>query len=368
MFQLVESIIASIDRPSGRRGALLACLALAAAAAAPARAHSAASRLAEGVHVIAHEPAPNGFPQGNTTVIIGEREVVVVDTGYWPPTARDDIALIRTWTDRPVRYLVNTHWHHDHCFANAAYVDSFPEIGIIVHEETRKDMDLFVPTSAPRLRDGIAALERRLASRKDDSGAALTAEDREGYRRAISGRQAVVREFEDTAYRPPTVTFSDAITLDIGEREVQIRFLGRGNTAGDAVVWLPEEKILVTGDLLVHPLPYCYDGYPAEWTATLRRLAALEAAIIVPGHGEVQRDDAYLRAVADLLASAVAQMNARLSKVGPAEFRAFEDVEGSVDLSSFRSRFAGEDADLGEQFDRTAALLVKLVFKEAALR
>lgn len=68
-------------------------------------------KIAEGVYTIRHKDAPDTFPQGNTTVIIGDREVLVVDSCYLPSSAREDIAQIRQWTNKPVRYLVNTHWH-----------------------------------------------------------------------------------------------------------------------------------------------------------------------------------------------------------------------------------------------------------------
>ena len=72
------------------------------------------TKLADGIYTIRHKDAPDTFPQGNTTVIIGDREVLVVDSCYLPSSAREDIADIRTWTNKPVRYLVNTHWHFDH--------------------------------------------------------------------------------------------------------------------------------------------------------------------------------------------------------------------------------------------------------------
>ncbi len=82
--------------------------------------------------------------------------------------------------------------------------------------------------------------------------------------------------------------------IDVGNREVQIKFLGRGNTAGDAVVYLPKEKIVVAGDLIVYPIPYIYDGYPTEWIQTLQNLAQLDADSIVPGHGPILHDKTYV--------------------------------------------------------------------------
>ena len=95
-------------------------------------------------------------------------------------------------------------------------------------------------------------------------------------------------------FQSATLTFDHDFTVDVGNREVQVKFMGRGNTAGDAVVYLPKEKIVVAGDLVVYPIPYIYDGYPTEWIQTLQNLAQLDADSIVPGHGPILHDKAYI--------------------------------------------------------------------------
>jgi glyoxylase-like metal-dependent hydrolase (beta-lactamase superfamily II) len=99
------------------------------------------AKLAEGVNEIQHKSIPAG-DSGNTTVIIGDREVFVVDSGYFPSVAREDIAQIRQWTNKPVAYVLNTHFHNDHNNGNRTYVDAFPSVAIVAQEETKKDMDL----------------------------------------------------------------------------------------------------------------------------------------------------------------------------------------------------------------------------------
>src|SRR3954471_9328790 len=89
------------------------------------------TKLAEGVYEIRHPDAPDTFPQGNTTVIIGDRDVLVVDSCLLPSSAREDIAQIRKWTDKPVSYVVNTHWHFDHTLGNATYREAFPRAEFI---------------------------------------------------------------------------------------------------------------------------------------------------------------------------------------------------------------------------------------------
>lgn len=331
-------------------------------------AQSTSIKIADNIYVIRHQPAPNGFPQGNTTVIIGEREVFVVDPGYWPSTARDDIRQIRAWTNKPVRYVLSTHWHHDHCFNNSVYADSFPTVGIIAHEETKADMDLYVGTALARIVDGINTSKTQLQSGKDNSGNVLSKDDRTAIEQSIVQREIVVNEWKPLTYRSPNITFTQDINFDIGGCEVYVRYFGRGNTTGDAVVYLPKEKIVITGDLLVHPMPYTYDGYPSEWVKTLKRIENLDAETIIPGHGEIFHDKKYLVLVTNWMKSAIDQMNTRLKVVGPAEFRTFEEVKDHVDLSEFRQAFAGDDKNLNDRFDQASALLIKLVFKEAALR
>jgi glyoxylase-like metal-dependent hydrolase (beta-lactamase superfamily II) len=98
------------------------------------------TEVARGVYVIRHKDAPNGIPNGNTEVIIGDREVLVVVSCYLASEARQDIAQIRKWTDNPVRYLVNTHWHNDHTMGNGTYADASTNLSIIAHTETRTMM------------------------------------------------------------------------------------------------------------------------------------------------------------------------------------------------------------------------------------
>ncbi len=326
------------------------------------------TKLADGVYAIQHKSLSDGNVNGNTTVIIGDREVFVVDSCYLPSMAREDIAQIRQWTDKPVGYLLNTHFHNDHNNGNKTYLDAFPSLAIVAQEETKKDMDLIQPGNIERdpktagrddccMEAGKAAEWPSADRRREKTGPGASA--RPGKRG--SGIQTMV-------YQPPTLTFTDKLDIDIGNREVQVKHLGRGNTPGDAIVYLPKEKILIAGDLLVYPIPYTYDGYPAEWVQTLKNMAQLDAETIVPGHGPVLHGKAYLYLVTDLMQSAVEQVRARIRQIGHPGFHSLDDVKGSVDLTPFRQKFAGDDKDLQAEFDDMAAHLVKIVFNEAALR
>src|SRR5437868_11776013 len=108
------------------------------------------TKLAEGIYEIRHPDAPDTFPQGNTTVIIGDRGIFVVDSCLLPSSAREDIAQIKKWTDKPVMFLLNTHWHFDHTLGNATYAAAFPGIQTIAQANTRKAIAEFNPGAVER--------------------------------------------------------------------------------------------------------------------------------------------------------------------------------------------------------------------------
>ena len=362
--------MASFHDPGPRRSLLLLVVAWLVAAATlwGDTNERRVTKLADGVYAIEHKYLYDGSSSGNTTVIIGEREVFVVDSCYRPSSAQEDIAEIRKWTNKPVGYLLNTHFHNDHNNGNKTYLDAFPSLAIIAQEETKKDMDLIQPGNVER---GPKEIEEFIAAYKQGKGQdghTLSEDEKKLYQQIIPNLATLLAEFKTMVYQPPTLTFTDKIDIDLGNREVQVLHLGRGNTPGDALVYLPKEKIIVAGDLLVHPIPFTYDGYPAEWVETLHKMAQLDATVIVPGHGSVLHDKTYLYLVADLMQSAVEQLRARIRQIGNPTGHTLDEVKGSVDLTPFRQKFAGDDKDLQGQFDDMAGQLVKITFSEAAQR
>jgi glyoxylase-like metal-dependent hydrolase (beta-lactamase superfamily II) len=330
----------------------------------PSHAASSATRartveeIAPGVHLIRHPDAPDEFPQSNTTVVIGTRGVLVVDSCYLPSAAREDIAEIRRWTDLPVRYVVNTHWHYDHQMGNAAYRDAFPGVTVLAHAETAAQIAGYDPGWFERFPDRARQFQKLLDDGKDGNGRALSDNDKKTYRAALAGLAPVGKEYAELAGRvadlTPDATFAQELRLDLGGRVAEVRFLGRGNTAGDAVVFLPKERILAAGDLVVHPVPYLGGGFPSEFARTLGRVVELDPLLIVPGHGELLRGTAYPRMIAEFLAAVNAQVSAAVYRLGNGS-RNLDDiqkaVESSLDVAAWRQRFAGDDPDSRDTFD-----------------
>ena len=330
------------------------------------------TELVDGVYTIRHKDAPDTFPQGNTTVIIGEREVLIVDSCYLPSSAKEDIAQIRQWTTKPVRFLLNTHWHYDHTMGNAAYRDAFPGLIVLAQAETRNQIAGYNPQWFERFPNRAVGFQKMIDSGKDANGKTLTTAEIQELKTAAAGIQPVWTEFQPLAARlpelTPDVTFEGEMTIDLGGREVQLMHLGRGNTRGDAVVYLSKEKILIAGDLLDHPVPYFFGGYPEEQIATLQRMSQLEVQAIVPGHGDVLHDKVYLQQEIDFISAVVARVKEAVFRLGsgPDNFNAVrEHVSKNLNVDGLRDQFAGDDKDNRDFFNDTFDGLIRAAYTES---
>jgi cyclase len=316
------------------------------------------TKLAEGIYAIQHKNAPDHFPQGNTVVIIGATGAVVVDSCYLPSSAREDIAQIRQWTDKPVRYLLNTHWHNDHNQGNAAYAAAFPALTIIAQTETAKLMALRVPFYLSQYPHRMEIFQQEIDSGKDTGGTPLTASEIEDLKNAVAGgkaaSEAVSAEFRDLRVKAPDLTFDHELDIDLGHRDVQLKYLGRGNTVGDAIAYLPTEKILIAGDLVDSPVPYLGGGFPVEQVATLKKMAELDFETLVPGHGGVLKGKAFVQQEIELIEAVIAAMNQQIGHTTNPQ-KSFDEikkaVERNVDMSAWMQKFAGDDPNERDFFE-----------------
>lgn len=325
------------------------------------------TKLADGVYEIRHPDAPDTFPQSNTTVIIGDEAVLVVDSCLLPSAAREDVAQIRQWTDKPVTWLLNTHWHFDHTLGNATYQAAFPGLQIVATRPTQRTIADYNPGVVTRYPSRAERFRKILETGKGPDGRPLSEGDRKDYERSLAGLAPVVAEFRNAVQVAPNVAFDRELAIDLGNRLVELRFLGRGNTAGDAIAYLPKEKILITGDLLVHPVPYLFGGFPVDHPKTLRAMAALDAQTIVPGHGEILRDKQYIFQVAEFLEAVDAAMQKEVDAG-----RTLEEVQDafpkSFDVKTWRARFAGTSLEEAEAFDSSFDGVVKGAYTQIRMR
>jgi glyoxylase-like metal-dependent hydrolase (beta-lactamase superfamily II) len=182
--------------------------------------------------------------------------------------------------------------------------------------------------------------------------------------KTVEGRSRVLAELEKSRLQLPTLTFDSELSVDLGNRIVEIRHPGEADTRGDAVAYLPKEQILVTGDIVVAPVPYFFAGYPESRASSMRRLLQLEIKTIVPGHGDVLQGKAYMRDVAEMIETIVGQVNAAVVRIGSLSAR-LEDVRPQIDVAEYRRRFAGDNPNNQEYFDESIDGLIKDAFYQA---
>ncbi len=197
----------------------------------------------------------------NTGVIIGDDAVMVIDTQATPVMAQDVIRRIREVTDKPIKYVVMSHYHAVRVLGASAYQAQH----IIASQDTR---DLIVERGAQDMKSEIERFPRLFRAVETIPGLTW-----------------------------PTITFKGEMTLWLGSLEVRLMQVGRGHTKGDTIAWLPQQKILFSGDLVeFDATPYAGDAYFSDWPQTLDNLAAMQPSALVPGRGAALTTPAMVQA------------------------------------------------------------------------
>lgn len=282
-------------------------------------------KVAEGVYYA------TGGVGGNNTVIVNDNDVMLVDDGTTPATARALVQDIRLLTDKPIRYVVNTHFHYDHTNGNSVFP---PEVQIIAHEYVRTAItpdvlqrEPYKTSQGTRVPALIESLKKQIAEEKSpERKAALSKE--------LADTQTFLQQLQEIRPTPPTVTYSSKLVFHKRAREIQLLFLGRGHTGGDTVVFLPAERIVITGDLMESQVAYMGDAFFDEWIATLQALKALDFTLVLPGHGAPFRDKGLITAFQNYITDLVNQV-ATLRKQGVSA----DDAAKRIDMTSHQEDF-----------------------------
>jgi glyoxylase-like metal-dependent hydrolase (beta-lactamase superfamily II) len=328
-----------------RLAAVAALLGPAIASAAPETVASDSGarmeHIAGNAYVILHDDATDEWPHGNTGVIVGRSGLFVIDSCYLPSRAKADIALIRTLTDKPVRFLMTTHWHFDHNNGAVAYRDAFPGVTLIAERNTARWIELnqnywkalsTAPGSARR--ESLAKLEAELARGSGEDGKAFDAAARAKRADVIARRKAELAELATLEVVQPTQLFDGRLSFDFEGTAIEIENRGPANSPDDSTIWLPGERILFAGDIVVKtPLPFVGASWPVHWARVAHDLASVPAAFIVPGHGPVMTDAAYTRDIANLLDITLARVEALVRKG-----RSLAQVQDELSLDDVRAR------------------------------
>lgn len=299
-------------------------------------------KLANGVHAVIRKEPPSLWFNPNNAFIIGKTGVIVIDSNISSDYTREVLAALRKITDKPVKYVINTHWHEDHIIGNHVYRDAFPDVQFIGHRSTINDLATIGAANRKGSIDNgdgfVDMLKSSIAKGTSLGGQKLTDEERLGYSSDIDLVSSYLAESANFKIIMPTVVVDDRLDLTLDGRKIEIKFLGRAHTGGDLAVFLPKEKILFSGDLIVWPVPLVGStSHPLEYAATLEKMKALNAKTIVPGHGPVMHDTGYVDVMISLLKSIRQQVETAV-----AQGKTLEETRKSVNLDEFKSKMCGD--------------------------
>jgi cyclase len=303
---------------------------------------SKVERLAEGVYAVIRQEPLGLINESNSLLIVGDSDVIVVDAQSSVGRTLETLAALRRITPKPVRAVINTHWHDDHIFGNGVYRDSFPAVQFIAHAASAEDLVATGLNSRADLdanRDGTRDFLLDLVTKGQSfAGGPLGEEERRSHQASAD----LIADYGRTpaGYVPqgPTMQVQDSLVLRQGNRSIKVMFLGRGHSRGDLVVYLPAERIVAAGDLVMWPVQFVgTTAFPADFAVSVDRLVALGPTRIVPGHGPVLQGPEHARLIGRMLHSLTDQVGAAVSRG-----ETLEQTRKSVDLEEFARAFAGD--------------------------
>jgi cyclase len=321
---------------------ILASLAAGAAWLAPAPAGAQGAgvrhRMTKITDTIYRADAP-GTPGINATswVFINDADVLVTDSEGSPASAQSLLAGVASVTGKPVRYLVDTHFHIDHAYGNSALPSS---VQIIGSDFTRRML------LGPEARQGVTfrnftdPIPGRIENLKKQIAAETDPKKKSTLDAQLASQEATLRVYSgDFPLQPPNVTVSSSLSLWSGAKEFRIMWIGRAHTAGDLVVYVPSERAVASGDIVFKAMVgWQGDAFPNDHPTTLDALKQLDLDLVLPGHG----DHIQGRAAID---TAIATMQAylreewRQASDAKREGAAPEDALKTMDLSKFRDAY-----------------------------
>jgi len=301
------------------------------------------TKVAEGVWVFM-EPSFQVQPIGNVTLIEQSDGLVLVDSGGSPGAGRRIVQMVKALSAKPVKAVIITHWHGDHPQGLSEILKAWPRARTIATRATQAHLRDPATMNTPATFDaaadaafqkqvqGFAAYTRVMAS------AATTPREKAGWEAGERLFNQYALDMQGATTVPVAEAFDERLDLPDPRIPVEIRFFGRANTDGDAVVWLPRQKIVATGDIVVAPFPFGFGSYPADWIGALAKLRALPFKTLIPGHGTPQHDRAYL----DKVSGALADIR---SQVGPlaSQGLTLDEARKRVDASAQLQTFVGDD-------------------------
>jgi len=235
---------------------------------------------------------PQALTNSNAAIFVLDRDVLVVDAHSKPSAAAALLAQIKKEvTDKPVRYLVNSHFHWDHTQGDAAYKKANAKLQIITSDATKQ---LMKQLQRDRLKESLDSVPGLIDAVRSRLGRATTSEEREWCNEQLRQLTAYQEEMKSYPLELPTVSFARTHLIKDRSGELQLAFNGKAHTAGDVQVFSPSKKVVASGDSIIGFLPNLNDGFPRPWPKTIDTVGAWKFDQIIAGHGPVQHGRARM--------------------------------------------------------------------------
>jgi cyclase len=243
-------------------------------------------KAAEGVY-FAHA-RPQTVINCNAAVFVRSKDVVVVDAHSKPSAASSLIAQIRREvTEKPVRYVINTHFHWDHTQGNHAYRETGEKVDFIATAATKQLMTEF---GMVRMKASLDAVPKQIDAMQERAGRSSSAAEKAFCAEQVRQLRAYEADLKDYALELPTMTFDKSYLMNDPALDLHLDFHGHAHTAGDVFVFCPQRRALATGDASHGWLPFIADGFPKKWPGTLDEVSRAEFKYVLGGHGPLQLD------------------------------------------------------------------------------
>jgi cyclase len=285
-------------------------------------------KAAEGVFLA--QARPQAAVNCNAVVFVRARDVVVVDAHGRPSAAAALIAqLKREVSDKPVRYVINTHFHGDHTQGNRAYLASGRTVDFISSKTTK---ELVSDLGAARAKASVDAVPGQIEALHKQAEKAATAEEKAFCADQVRQLQAYAAELKDYSPELPTITFDKSYLLRDSAFDLHLEFHGRAHTAGDIFVLCPQRGAIATGDVCMGWVPNLGDGFPKAWPRTLDEVAQIDFDRVLGGHGAPESG----RGVMQNLGNYIEELTGRVERAKEAGLNV-DEMQKQITADSLKS-------------------------------
>jgi len=283
---------------------------------------------------------PWALPNSNAGIFVNSSDVLVVDAHSHPAAAASLIAQIKSEvTTKPVRYVVDTHFHFDHTQGNRAYLNTGNKVDIIASGTTKTLMSQLL---APRLKAaldpaspgprGAEQIAHQLEDLRQRAGKTASAAEKAPIQQRIEQLESFAAEMKDFEPALPTITFEKTHVIKEKGYDLHLEFHGLAHTAGDIIVFCPQKRVLASGDAIHPGFPTFLDSYPQAWPKTIDSVAKLEFDHMLPGHGRVQHDRKDMTGQRDYIAELTERVIA-----GKQAGQPMADLQRTITVASLKS-------------------------------